>query len=167
MPTVCPVRRAVGTASRNLPVPGLDAAVQGEEVPVERKDQGGRVVAHLVGAVVGDEGHDDPALGGRGEVHGVHADAVAADDLAPAQLLQDAPREPPVLGDDAVGIEAKAQQALLVVLLVQLDFGDAAQDLLLGDDAAVVAVGDDDAVRFGSRHVSPRIWMVVMLVGKT
>jgi hypothetical protein len=79
------------------------AAVGGQE-------HGHGVVGHLVDEHVGHVGDHDAGLGGRVHVHRVRAHAAEPDDFAISQALDYGRANPPVAGDDRVGVPGRRDE---------------------------------------------------------
>ena len=69
---------------RHLPLAGVHLGVDERDLAHHRQQQRHRVVGHLVDAVVGNLGDDDPRRRGGRDVHVVDADAEAGNDPAPS-----------------------------------------------------------------------------------
>ena len=79
-------------------------AVQARQVAGDAERQGDGVIGYRLGAVVGHVDHHDAPFGGRIEIDGVHADAIASDHLQFGQQIVHRRRvHPGVLDDEPVG----------------------------------------------------------------
>ena len=93
--------RAAGWAA---PLAADHVAVVVEQMPVQREHKSQGVGAHLVDAIVGHVADRDAMVGRGLEIDHVHANAVARNDLAPPQRVDDRPADRRPLHHERIGL---------------------------------------------------------------
>ena len=106
MPTVWPARRVTGPIRKMSQAPLRVWRSRRAILRARAEEQRHRVVRDLVGPVVRHVDHRHAVVGGRGHVDPVHADAVPHQHPDARKPFQNAPRDGPVLDQQAVGLAA-------------------------------------------------------------
>ena len=128
------------------------------------------VVRDLVEAVIGHVCHEDALRGGSGDVHGIDADAEAADDPAVVEPPDDPPRHGSVVDDhDSIRVARRPHHLILRGALVLDHLRDASEDA--PDDADIVehvikktarAIHRLSDLPVGERDSTPGSWLVMI-----